>query len=255
MPPYLTIAFKEIRDHARDTRSILSGAMYALMGPAAILLVSLSPVASAGGSRLLLSMMSVFTLVSAFTGGMHIALDVTAGERERGSLVPLLLNPVPRMHLIVGKWIGVASFALAGLALNLVAFTAIFEWRGVNAPIEVFLLWTGAGLVPLALFGAALDLLTGAASRTTKDGHTRLSLVMLFPMMVGFLLVFFPASIGNWWFAVPVVGQQALIGVGLRGQPVSLWQACVLAVMTIATAVGALWIAAHALRRDETIVA
>jgi hypothetical protein len=74
-------------------------------------------------------------------------------------------------------------------------------------------------------------------------------------MMVGFFLVFFPTRIGNWWFVIPVVGQQALIGVGLQEQPVPLWQAGVLAATTTATAVAALWAAAHALRRDETIVA
>ncbi|HEY1308911.1 MAG TPA: ABC transporter permease subunit [Vicinamibacterales bacterium] len=258
MSPCFTIAFKEIRDHVRDTRSLLSAAMYALMGPVVILLVSQSPLVARGGTRLLLSMMSVFTLVSAFTGGMFIALDSTAGERERGSLVPLLLNPVSRMRLIVGKWIAVAGFALAGLALNLTAFTAIFEWRGVNPPGQVrlvFLLWIVAGLVPLTLFGAALDLLTGAASRTTKDGHTRLSLVMLVPMMVGMFLVFFPSWIGRWWFAVPVVGQQALIGIGLQGETVPLWRAGALALLTTATAFAALWAAARALARDETVVA
>ena len=258
MSSCFTIAFKEIRDHGRDTRALASGAMYALMGPVVILLVSQSPVAAAGGSRLLLSMMSVFTLVSAFTGGMFIALDSTAGERERGSLVPLLLNPVSRMHLMVGKWIAVAFFALAGLALNLAAFTAVFEWQGVSPPSHVrlvFLLWIGAGLVPLTLFGAALDLLTGATSRTTKDGHTRLGLVMLLPMMVGMFLVFFPSWIGSWWFAIPVVGQQALIVAGLRGDTIPLWQAGALALLTTATALAALWAAAHALSRDETVVA
>jgi len=258
MSACFTIAFKELRDHLRDTRSLLSAAMYALMGPVVILLVSQSPLVATGGDRLLLSMMSVFTLVSAFTGGMFVALDSTAGERERGSLVPLLLNPVSRMRLIVGKWIAVAVFALAGLALNLMAFTAIFEWRGVDPPTQlrlVFLLWIVAGLVPLTLFGAALDLLTGATSRTTKDGHTRLSLVMLVPMMVGMFLVFFPSWISRWWFAVPVVGQQALIGTGLRGETVPLWQAGTLALLTTATAFAALWAAARALTRDEIVVA
>ena len=80
-----------------------------------ILLVSQSAAAERGGAGLLLSMMSVFALVSAFTGGIYIALDSTAGERERGSLVPLLLNPVPRRDVIIGKWIGVSTFTLAGL--------------------------------------------------------------------------------------------------------------------------------------------
>ena len=104
--------------------------MFALMGPAVILAVSFSEAARGGGPRLLLAMMSVFTLVSTFSGGMYLALDSIAGERERGSFVPLLLNPVPRLHLVIGKWIAVSVFSLAGLALNLAGFTLVFEWGG-----------------------------------------------------------------------------------------------------------------------------
>ena len=96
MSGWMTVALKEIRDHLRDRRSLTSAALYALMGPVVILLVAQSAAAERGGAGLLLSMMSVFALVSAFTGGMYLALDSTAGERERGSLVPLLLNPVSR---------------------------------------------------------------------------------------------------------------------------------------------------------------
>ena len=257
MSPCLTVAFKEIRDHLRDTRSLGSAAMYALMGPLVIMIVSQSEAARNGGPRLLLSMMSVFILVSAFSSGMHLALDSTAGERERGSLVPLLLNPVSRFYLITGKWIAVSAFTLAGLGLNLAAFTAVFEWGGVVPPgevTEVFLLWILCGLVPLALFGAALDLLAASTCRTVKEAQARLSTVMFVPMIVGMFLVFFPGWIGRWWFAVPVVGQQALIGAGLGGEAVSVLQAGLLGLLlTTAVAVMALVAAARGLDRDEIV--
>ncbi len=136
MSDCLTVAWKEIRDHARDTRSLTSSALYALMGPVVVMLVSTSERAAEGGPQVLLGMMSVFTLVSTFAGGMNIAMDSTAGERERRSLVPLLLNPTPRLHLIVGKWIGVAVFALAGLAVNLAGFTVVLESRAPASLVE-----------------------------------------------------------------------------------------------------------------------
>src|ERR1039458_3641612 len=49
-------------------------------------------------------MMSVFTLVAAFVGGMNVAMDTVAGERERQSLLPLLMNRVRRREIVVGKW-------------------------------------------------------------------------------------------------------------------------------------------------------
>ncbi len=58
----------------------------------------------------ILSFIPLFIVIAAFTGGMQIATDSTAGERERGSLEPLLVNPAPRRSFAVGKWLA-ASFA------------------------------------------------------------------------------------------------------------------------------------------------
>jgi sodium transport system permease protein len=256
MTPALTVAVKEIRDHLRDRRSLGSAAMFTLMGPFVILLVSQSDAASEGGPLLLLSMMSVFTLVSVFSGGMYLALDSTAGERERGSLVPLLLNPVSRLHVITGKWIGVSTFALAALALNLAAFVVVFDWGGVVPPPEmtgVFLLWIACGLVPLAFLGAALDLLAAATSRSVKEAHARLTIVTFVPMLVGMFLIFFPDWAGRWWYLVPVVGQQALIGAGLQGQAVSSVQAGILGLLTTSVAGTALLAAARLMDRDKIV--
>ena len=112
-------------------------------------------------------------------------------------------------------------FSLAGLVLTLAGFTVVFEWGGVaclRARRGYCCCGLSVGLVPLALFGAALDLLTGATSRTVKDAQAKLSMVMFAPMIVGMFLVFFPDWIGQWWFALPLVGQQALIVAGLRGE-------------------------------------
>ena len=199
-------------------------------------------------------MMSVFALVSAFTGGMFLALDATAGERERGSLVPLLLNPILPLHLVAGKWIAVAAFGVAGLILNLVGFTAVFEWSRITPPNGTtwpFVLWVVCGLVPLALLGAALHILTGTASRTLKDAQARLSIVTLVPMMTGMFLVFFPDTIGRWWFAMPVIGQQALFGEALRGHTVSLLQAGMLALLTLGATTAVVLTAGRAMSRNE----
>ena len=56
--------------------------------------------------------MPIFVLLAAFIGGMSIAADVTAGERERGSLESLLLHPVSRLAITGGKWIAVTAIAL-----------------------------------------------------------------------------------------------------------------------------------------------
>jgi hypothetical protein len=68
-------------------------------------------------------------------------------------------------------------------------------------------------------------------------------------------LVFFPGWVGRWWYALPVVGQQALIGAGLRGDVVSAVQSATLGVVTIAIAALALHATARAFDRDEILAA
>ena len=74
----LIIARKEIKDSVRDVRSVVSSLLYALMGPAVVGMVSMAIPRDAQGSTVLIGMMSVFTLVSAFVGGMNIAMDTVA---------------------------------------------------------------------------------------------------------------------------------------------------------------------------------
>ena len=114
----LIVARKEIRDHLRDTRSLVSSAFYALMGPLVVGMVSIA-VRGEKSSAVLLSMASVFVLVATFVGGMNIAMDSIAGERERRSLLPLLMNPLLRRDVVLGKWLAISSFALTGVMLNL----------------------------------------------------------------------------------------------------------------------------------------
>ena len=52
----------------------------------------------------ILTFIPMFIMVAGFVGGMQIATDSTAGERERGSLEPLLVNPAPRVAFVAGKW-------------------------------------------------------------------------------------------------------------------------------------------------------
>src|ERR1700690_822695 len=125
----LIVARKEIRDHLRDTRSLVSSAFYALMGPLVVGMVSIAVHGAVRGeksSAALLSMMSVFALVATFVGGMNVAMDAIAGERERRSLLPLLMNPVRRREIVLGKWLAVALFSFAGLILNLAGFAIVF---------------------------------------------------------------------------------------------------------------------------------
>jgi sodium transport system permease protein len=253
----LVVARKEIRDHLRDRKSLLSSALLTLMGPGVVLIVSLSDrAAGQDKARVLLGMLSIFALVSSFAGAIDIAMDSAAGERERRSLLPLLLNPIPRWSVLAGKWIAVATFGLAAVALNSLGLVAVLAWAAPEVLLSrapLIAAWIALGLAPLALLGAALNLLVAVMSRTTKEAHTALKFLAFAPMLVGMLLVFFPAWTGPLWFMLPIVGQQTLIG--LPAQPVPVAQGAVLALVTMAAAVPALAGAARLLNRDDILSA
>jgi len=68
----------------------------------------------------ILTFIPMFIIMAGFVGGMQIATDSTAGERERGSLEPLLVNPAPRLVFVGGKWLAAALAAMASTALTAV---------------------------------------------------------------------------------------------------------------------------------------
>ncbi len=252
--PLLVIARKEILDHSRDRRSVLSAALYALMGPIVVSLVAFRLPRAGPQNNPLPGLMSVFALVAACTGGMGVAMDTLAGERERRSLLPLLLNPVSRRDAIAGKWLAVTAFSAAGLVLNLAGFGATWRIAGMSAPNGIpLLLVICVGLVPLTLLASALELLISTNCRTTKEAQTWLSLAVFVPMLLGMAIVFYPHSIPPWWRAVPVAGQQLQLMLSLHSGEVRVAQPLILGGTTIAAAVLVIIAAAKRLQRGDVV--
>jgi len=238
----LIIAARELLDGWRDRRAIISAALYSLMGPGVVAMVSL---AVHDSQPVLAAMMSVFTLVSAFVGGMNVALDSIAGERERRSLVPLLMHPVTRLDLLLGKWLAVAAFSAAGLALNLVGFALVLH----RLPPPILTLC----LIPLSMLAAALEIWVSTLSRGVKEAHTYLSMLVFLPMMLGMFMVFSPVAGHGWWKLVPVAGQQVFLDAGMRGTPLDPLAMLFLSFATAILAGMALLASANRLEQDDVV--
>ena len=238
----LIIAAKELTDGWRDRRAIVSSALYSLMGPGMVSMVSL---AVHDSQPVLIAMMAIFTMVSTFAGGMNVAMDAIAGERERRSLLPLLMHPVNRLDLLLGKWLAIAAFSAGGLALNLVGFTLLFH----RAPPPVL----AVCLIPLSLAAAALEVWVSTLCRGVKEAQTYLSMLVFLPMGLGMFMVFSPVAGQGWWKFVPVAGQQLQLQAGMKGAPLDPLTILFLGFGTAVVAGVALLAAADRLERDDVV--
>jgi sodium transport system permease protein len=241
----LTIAGREAVDSWRDRRGLLSTAMYSLMGPGVVWLVSLAIHEQDKHGTVLIAMMSVFTLVSAFSGGMNVAMDCMAGERERRSLLPLMMHPVTRLDVVLGKWLAVSAFSAAGVTVNVLGFAALL---GREPAWQVVLC-----LFPLPLLAAAMEVWVSTVCRGVKEANSYLSMLTFLPMGLGMFLVFAPVAGQAWWRFVPVAGQQLQLEAGMRGGQPDLSRIFWLALATAALTGLALLRAAGRLERDDVV--
>jgi sodium transport system permease protein len=207
----------------------------------------------------LLGMLPMFVLLAGFIGGMYVATDATAGERERGSLEPLLCNPVSRRALVVGKWLAATAFAVVSivltLALTLLALTFVdLDELGIVldlGPVEIA--GVLAATVPIALLAAAAQLLIATFARTFKEAQTYLSLMMLIPMIPGVVMSIEPIHSVLWMMPIPLLGQQVLLMDVLRGEPTSALDFALTGLSAVAVAVVCLLINARLFEREKII--
>src|SRR5260370_17875886 len=146
------------------------------MGPLVVGLVSMANRADTkpeSSGNVLIGMISVFTLVAAFVGGMNVAMDTVAGERERRSVLHLLLKPVSRLHIVLGKWLAVSIFSILGLILNLLGFAVVMATSGMqmNVISARYLPAVIIGILPLALFAASAQLWISTACHAMKEAQ------------------------------------------------------------------------------------
>src|SRR4051812_10472565 len=128
----------------------------------------------------LLGVVPIFLLLACFVGGMHLAIDCTAGERERGSLEPLLVNPVGRPAILAGKWVATVLVAMGALLVTLLAFQLALS-RVPLQDLGVKVSLSGresarmfALAVPLAICAGAFELSLALFARTFKEAQTYL---------------------------------------------------------------------------------
>ncbi len=201
-------------------------------------------------AALLLNLLPYFIIFAIFVGGMGMAIDSTAGERERGSLEPLLINPVSRAELLLGKLLATLVPTAASVITALAGFSAVINLApiGSNFGVRLSMGWQAlAGIfliaLPMLLLAAALQMIIATASRTVKEAQSYLGFLPLIPALPGLLLAFVPVRTELWNMLIPTFGQQLLINQLMRGEAVAPGYVATSAAVTLLVAAALIVIA------------
>jgi sodium transport system permease protein len=209
-----------------------------------------------GRSALLLGMMSYFFIFALLMGGMYLAIDTTAGERERGSLEPLLALPVTRERLMLGKIAATCLFMAVSLALSLVAFFVALRFMpleklgmtpnfGPDVVVAAFFV-----LAPFILPGAAIMTLVASFTKSYREAQTWLSFVLLAPTMPILIVSVLTLRPRLGFMFIPSLSQHLLLVDMIKNEPVNALHVAISAVSTLAAGAILIWVCARLYRRE-----
>jgi sodium transport system permease protein len=208
-----------------------------------------------------ISFLPYFIIFAIFNGAAPIITDTTAGERERQSLEPLLINPVPRRTVVLGKLLAAFPFSLASLAITLIGFGAVFnvlpveEYLGIRIGLNVLtLILIFLICLPIVFLASAIQMVVASFTRSTKEAGTYLPFIALIPSLPGLALAFFPVKPVLWTMLIPTFGQQILINQFMRLEPVSVSNAVISTVMTLVISAGITLIAIRLYNREQIVI-
>lgn len=174
----------------------------------------------------LLSFLPYLLIMGAFIGAMYLAIDSTAGERERRSLEPLLANPVPRSQILAGKLLATTAFGMMSLTLALLSFKLASPLMPLReAGIDFELTWATMATIlvivaPIVPLAAAAQTIVASYAKSYREAQSYLQGLLLIPIVPTLALMVMPLKAELWMMSVPFLAQHQLISTLIRGESV-----------------------------------
>jgi sodium transport system permease protein len=181
----------------------------------------------AGRAVVVLGFMTYFVLFAVLMGGLYLAIDATAGERERGSLEALLSLPVPRAALVGGKILATCAYMCLSLAISLTAFVCVFRFVPLERLGMSANLGPGTALaffaicLPFVPLGATLMTLVASFTRTYREAQTYLTSVLLVPTLPIAFASIYSLKTESSLMLIPSLSQHLLMTSILRDEPIA----------------------------------
>ena len=238
-------------------RLIARGVGLQLLSPVDVEEINLAAGKSRGAQ--LLFLVPWLALLGAVVGAISVAIDVTAGERERGSLEPLLMNPVSTPAIVIGKWAVVAACSAAVVVLTLIGFRGAMVF--ISSESLSALMQFGAAesvlflamLLPFAAMIAAVNMFAATYGRSHKEAQTYASYLTMLVNFAPVIPLFLSVRDATWQLFVPAMAQQVVMMRALRGEAVGAVDVLVPAAIAIGITVLALGAQARLLRNERIV--
>ncbi|HUX73356.1 MAG TPA: ABC transporter permease subunit [Steroidobacteraceae bacterium] len=213
----------------------------------------------AGRAVVVLGLMTYFVLFAVLMGGLYLAIDATAGERERGSLEALLALPVPRAALVGGKVLATCAFMCLSLAITLAAFLGVFKFLplerlgmspnlGVRTSLEFF-----AICLPFVPLGATLMTFVASFTKSYREAQTYLAAVLLVPTLPIAFAAIYSLKTKSSLMLIPSLSQHLLMTSVLQDRPIAAGDVLVSAAASLALAAALFVLTARHWRRETML--
>ena len=236
----------------------LRGVDAAVASPLAVLTDDVST--PSGRALILLGMITYFLMFATLLGGLQVAIDTTAGERERGTLEPLLTLPISRLNLVLGKVATAALFMAASVAVGIVAFAVVSRFLplaelGMDANLsaavsaQMYLL-----MLPVAVFGAGTLSLLASYTKSFREAQTYTGVAMLVPSLPILVAYFMQAQPSLPLMLVPGLSQHVLLTELIKGEGLDLANALVSATTTAAIGIAGMLATVRRYRSEKLLI-
>lgn len=220
--------------------------------------VNMSDVASPEARNAqLVSMLPYLIIIFIMTGGMYLAIDTTAGEREKGSLESLLTLPVSRTQILLAKLAATAFFSALTLAFVLIGLAISIDYAPVDAfnfaasPSKLLIIFSNC--LSFVALGSALLILVSSFTKSYKEAQSYSGFLIMLPSLPLMFLMFMSPepSISNMW--IPSLSHALVIIETLKGEAIPTSLMMLSSACSLLAAAALTWAAVSFYKRERIL--
>ncbi|MBE3091962.1 MAG: ABC transporter permease [Candidatus Atribacteria bacterium] len=175
----------------------------------------------------LATLLPYLIIILIFTGAMHTAVDITAGEKERGTIATLLVSQISRLEIVLGKCFAVMLISFTSMVLGLFGLTLAFlSGTSIAGGIEglqfgisinsIFLFFLV--LFPLVGLASAVLVMVGIYARNIREASSYIIPIYMLTIFLGIISISQGMELTGKMFLIPVLNSSFVFKELLMGK-------------------------------------